>query len=110
MRTLRSRQRGNSLVEFAIASAILIPCMSGVFGYGYTFYTYNLLESSVANGARYAAFRTYRCMSSSDIDKGKLAIKNMILKGVEVAKTQLNTHIEQAIAEAAKRLSPAPSA
>jgi glycerol-3-phosphate acyltransferase PlsX len=38
------------------------------------------------------------------------AIKNMILKGVEVAKTQLNTHIEQAIAEAAKRLSPAPSA
>jgi glycerol-3-phosphate acyltransferase PlsX len=30
------------------------------------------------------------------------AIKNMILKGVEVAKTQLNTHIEQAIAEAAK--------
>jgi phosphate acyltransferase len=30
------------------------------------------------------------------------AIKNMILKAVEVAKTQLNTHIEQAIAEAAK--------
>jgi glycerol-3-phosphate acyltransferase PlsX len=38
------------------------------------------------------------------------AIRNMILKGVEVAKTQLNTHIERAIAEAAKAVPPAPSA
>jgi phosphate acyltransferase len=36
------------------------------------------------------------------------AIKNLILKGVEVAKTNLNAHIEQAIAEAsAKAPSPA---
>ena len=38
------------------------------------------------------------------------AIKNMILKGVEVAKTQLNTHIEQAIAEAVKAAPSATSA
>jgi glycerol-3-phosphate acyltransferase PlsX len=38
------------------------------------------------------------------------AIKNMILKGVEVAKSQLNTHIEQAIAEAAKAAPSATSA
>ena len=38
------------------------------------------------------------------------AIRNMILKGVEVARTQLNTHIERAIAEAAKAAPSAPSA
>jgi phosphate acyltransferase len=38
------------------------------------------------------------------------AIRNMILKAVEVAKTQLNTHIEQAIAEAAKSAQPATPA
>lgn len=38
------------------------------------------------------------------------AIRYMILKAVEVAKTQLNTHIEQAIAEAAKAAQPVTSA
>jgi Flp pilus assembly protein TadG len=69
------------MVEFAIASTVLFPCMMGAFMYGHTFYTYNLLESSVANGARYGAFRTYRSDTAADIEKGKVAIRNMTVYG-----------------------------
>ena len=81
MNPRRKRQAGHAMVEFALASAILLPCMTGAFQFGYTFYTYNLLESAASNGARYAALRTYRCLSSGDIDKGKTAIKNMVVFG-----------------------------
>lgn len=74
----RKNQRGNAMVEFALASAVLIPLMMGAFQFGYTFYTYNELQSAVANGARYASFRTYRCLSgATDIAKVKTAIQNM---------------------------------
>lgn len=81
MRQRRERRRGSAMVEFALASAVLFPCMIGAFTYGYAFYTYNLLESSIANGARYGAFRTYRCDNTADIEKGKLAIRNMTVYG-----------------------------
>lgn len=81
MMSRRRRQFGNAMVEFAVASAILLPCMGGTFQFGYTFYTYNLLESAAANGARYGAYRTYRSASAGDITKVKLAIKNMAVYG-----------------------------
>jgi Flp pilus assembly protein TadG len=78
MMSRRNRQGGNAILELAIASAVLFPVMAGTFQFGYTFYAYNLLESAVANGGRYAAFRTYRCHGgSTDITKVKTAIKNM---------------------------------
>ena len=74
----RKRQGGNAILEFAIASALLFPLMAGTFQFGYTFYAYNLLQSAVANGGRYAAYRTYRCLAgSTDITKVQTAIKNM---------------------------------
>lgn len=81
MRVRTGRRRGSAMVEFAIASALLLPCMIGAFTYGYAFYTYNVLESCVANGARYGAFRTYRSATASSIEKGKLAIRNMVVYG-----------------------------
>jgi Flp pilus assembly protein TadG len=77
MRFRRNHQRGNALIEFALASAILIPAMVGSFQFGFTFYRYNLLESAVSNGSRYAAYRTYRCLNgATDINKVKAAIQN----------------------------------
>lgn len=78
----RKRQSGNAMIEFALSCAVLIPLMAGTFQFGYTFYTYNLLQSAVSNGGRYAAFRTYRSMAgSTDITKVKSAIKNMTVYG-----------------------------
>jgi len=80
--TARTRQRGNAFIEFALAAGILLPVMMGTFQFGYTFYTYNLLESAVSNGGRYAAYRTYRCLSGqTDVNKFRLAVQNMTVYG-----------------------------
>ncbi len=81
-RTVRNRQHGNAFIEFALAAGILLPVMMGVFQFGYTFYTYNLLQSAVSNGGRYAAYRTYRCLAGqTDVDKFRLAVRNMTVYG-----------------------------
>lgn len=81
-RATDSRQCGNAIIEFALAAAILLPVMMGTFQFGYTFYTYNLLESAVSNGGRYAAYRTYRSLSGqTDVNKFRLAVQNMTVYG-----------------------------
>jgi len=78
----RNRQRGNAFIEFALAAGILLPVMAGTFQFGYTFYTYNLLQSAVSNGGRYAAYRTYRCLAGqTDVDKFRQAVQNMTVYG-----------------------------
>jgi len=78
----RKAQRGNAFIEFALAAGILLPVMAGTFQFGYTFYTYNLLQSAVSNGGRYAAYRTYRCLAGeTDVDKFRQAVQNMTVYG-----------------------------
>lgn len=75
-------RRGNAVVEFAIASAILIPTLAGTFQFGFSFYRYNLLQTAVANGGMYGAYRTYRAENgATDIAKVKAAIQNMAVYG-----------------------------
>jgi Flp pilus assembly protein TadG len=74
--------RGNALIEFALASLIIVPCFAGTFQFGYSFYVYNQLEAAISNGARYAATRTFRCLANStDVDKIKTAVRNVVLYG-----------------------------
>ena len=77
----RSRQRGHAMIELAISAAVMVSCLSGTVQFGYTFYIYNELVSAVGNGGRYAAMRTYRAASPADIEKGKVAIRNMVVYG-----------------------------
>jgi len=78
----RKAQRGNAFIEFALAAGILLPVMAGTFQFGYTFYTYNLLQSAVSNGGRYAAYRTYRCLAGqTDVNKFRQAVQNMTVYG-----------------------------
>ena len=76
----RSR-RGNAMIEFALASTILIPMFIGTFQFGYTFYVYNLLSTQIRAGARYASIRTFRCADSDSIAKFKTAVGNMVRFG-----------------------------
>lgn len=78
-------QRGNSLVEFALASSTLILSFSGAFQFGFGFYRYNMLESAVSAGARYASTRTYRCArGTADVDAIKMAVRNVVVYGTPV--------------------------
>jgi Flp pilus assembly protein TadG len=80
-RAWRSK-RGNAMIEFALSAGVLIPCLAGTFQFGYGMYTYNKLQSAVAGGGRYAALRTYRTLAgTTDTDKVKLAVKNMVVYG-----------------------------
>ena len=69
------------MIELAISAAVMVSCLGGTVQFGYTFYIYNELVSAVGNGGRYAAMRTYRAASPADIEKGKAAIRNMVVYG-----------------------------
>jgi hypothetical protein len=69
------------MIELAISAAVMVSCLGGTVQFGYTFYIYNELVSAVGNGGRYAAMRTYRAASPADIEKGKIAIRNMVVYG-----------------------------
>ena len=76
------RRRGSAIVEFALASGILIPAMAGTFQFGYSYYQYDQLQAAVTNGTQYAANRTYRTLSgATDLTKVKNAVKNMVVYG-----------------------------
>ena len=74
-------QRGHAMIELAVSAGVMVACLAGTVQFGYTFYIYNQLVTAVGNGGRYAAMRTYRAASSSDIEKGKAAIRNMVAYG-----------------------------
>jgi hypothetical protein len=71
----------------------MVACLGGTFQFGYTFYVYNQLVTAVGNGGRYAAMRTYRASGSTDIEKGKEAIRNMAVhqRGVTLTDAQVKS-------------------
>jgi hypothetical protein len=84
MKTIRTKhagQRGQAMIELAFSAGVMIACLAGTFQFGYTFYVYDELVSAVGNGARYAATRTYRAASPADVEKGKDAIRNLVVYG-----------------------------
>ena len=85
----RARQRGHAMLELAISAAVMVSCLAGTVEFGYTFYIYNELVTAVGNGGRYAALRTYRASAPRDIERGKAAIRNMVVYGD--ARPALNT-------------------
>ncbi|MBL8178444.1 MAG: pilus assembly protein [Bryobacterales bacterium] len=77
----RRRQRGNAMVEFALASLILIPVFANTFQFGFTFYQYLRLEEAVRNAARYGGSRTFNSGNSSSISAFQTAVKRMAVYG-----------------------------
>lgn len=77
----RSRERGHAMLELALSAGVMIACLAGTVQFGYTFYVYDQLLSSVGNGARYAASRTYRAATPADLEKGRAAIRNLVVYG-----------------------------
>lgn len=80
-RVRRSAQSGHAMIELAFSAAVMMSCLAGTFQFGYTFYAYNQLVSAVGNGGRYAATRTYRAATPQDVEKGRAAIRNLVVYG-----------------------------
>jgi len=77
----RTLQKGHAMLELAFSAAVMMSCLAGTFQFGYTFYVYNQLVSAVGNGGRYAAVRTYRPSTPEDLEKARIAIRNMVVFG-----------------------------
>ena len=75
------RERGHVMLELALSAGVLVATLAGSVQFGYTFYVYNELVTAVGNGARYAALRTYRAATPEDVEKGRQAIRNMVVFG-----------------------------
>ena len=69
------------MIEFAIATGILVPAFVGTFQFGYTFHVYNNLNSAVRGGARYGSMQSYDSGTSTPSTSFSTAVKNMVVYG-----------------------------
>lgn len=69
------------MLELAVSAAVMVSCLAGTFQFGYTFYIYNLLVTSIGNGARYASMRAYHAGSEATVEQDNRAIRNMVVYG-----------------------------
>lgn len=77
----RRTQRGNALVETALAFAIIIPVFTGTFQFGLAIHYYNGLANAVRAGARYAGLRTYDSATAMPSAGYVNAVRNMTVYG-----------------------------
>ncbi|MGA9995665.1 MAG: TadE/TadG family type IV pilus assembly protein [Pyrinomonadaceae bacterium] len=68
------RERGATLVEFAIVATIFFTSLFAVIEFGRLFWTHNALKDAARRGARYAIIR-------KDDAAGIAAVKNMVVYG-----------------------------
>jgi Flp pilus assembly protein TadG len=69
------------MIEFALASFVLIPLFLGTFQFGYAFYVYNLLVTQTRAAGRYASMKTFKCSNSSKVTAWKTAVANTMRFG-----------------------------
>src|SRR5437868_4935614 len=77
---VRSR-RGNAMVEFALASLLLVAIFLGTFQFGYTFYVYNLLSTQMRSGSRFASMKAFKCLTDTSISNYKQKVRNVVRYG-----------------------------
>jgi Flp pilus assembly protein TadG len=69
------------MLEFGIAAAVIFPIFAGSFQYGYSYYVYNNLQTSIRAAGRYAAARTYDSATATPSAAFTTAVKNMAVYG-----------------------------
>jgi Flp pilus assembly protein TadG len=85
MKTIKNKsERGNALLEFALGWSILWALFAGIYQFGYSFYVYNTVLTSVANAAELGSKMTYDTASPTTYSD---ALKNMVVYGSTTAGT-----------------------
>jgi len=74
---VKSKVRGQILVEFALVSPLMIGLLLGAMSFGYSFYTYVNLVKAVRDAGRYASMRTYKSGDASFA----AAVQNVVVYG-----------------------------
>src|SRR5579862_1881564 len=80
--TNRRSERGNAVIEFALAWSLLWVLFAGVYQYGYSFYVYNRLMTAVANAAELGSKINYDIANPGAFTT---ILQNMVLYGDEIA-------------------------
>jgi len=80
----KKSERGNALLEFALGFAVLWALFAGLYQFGYSFYVYNEVMTSVENAAELGAKMTYDTANPSNFTT---AVTNMVLYGNTTAGT-----------------------
>ena len=78
------RERGNALLEFALGWSLLWALFAGIYQFGYSFYVYNTVMTSVANAAQLGSKMTYDTANPSQFTT---ALQNMVVYGNTTAGT-----------------------
>ena len=81
----RNSQRGHAILEFALGFAVLWALFSGIYQFGYSFYVYNMLMTSVANAAELSSKLDY---DLGDPASYQTKLKNMVVYGSVTAGTK----------------------
>ena len=85
MKAIKNKsERGNALLEFALGWSILWALFAGIYQFGYSFYVYNTVLTSVANAAELGSKMTYDTASPTTYSN---ALKNMVVYGDTAAGT-----------------------
>src|SRR5579864_7389843 len=85
MKTIKNKsERGNELLEFALGFSVLWALFAGIYQFGYSFYIYNTMLTSVGNAAELGSKMTYDTASPSTYTS---ALKNMVVYGNTTAGT-----------------------
>ncbi|MBI1895050.1 MAG: pilus assembly protein [Acidobacteria bacterium] len=85
---MRRNQRGNAMIELAIASAVILPLFAGTFQFGYALFNYNKLQGAVRAGARYASVRAYDSSTETPSAAFTAAVRNVVVYGSPAGGTQ----------------------
>jgi Flp pilus assembly protein TadG len=80
----KKSERGNALLEFALGFAVLWALFAGLYQFGYSFYVYNAVMTSVENAAELGSKMTYDTANPSHFTT---AVTNMVLYGNTTAGT-----------------------
>jgi hypothetical protein len=76
--TSRTGQRGQALIEFAIGFFVLWLVFAGVYQFGYSFWVYNQLLTSVSNAAQLGSKMQFDLANRSG---ATTSLQNMVLYG-----------------------------
>ena len=86
MKTIKNKsERGNALLEFALGFSLLWALFAGIYQFGYSFYVYNTVLTSVANAAELGSKMTYDTANPSAFTT---ALQNMVVYGNTTAGTR----------------------
>lgn len=71
--TVRIRQRGASLLEFALITPLVVLLLAGTVNFGFQFYVYYCMTGAARDGARIVALQGGTVQQGTDLVKRRLS-------------------------------------